>query len=363
LTNARHQIRVLHVLDSLARGSVETTFLNVLRAWRGSTIMSHEVLALGDGPLREEYAAVVPDLVVSPARASIRAVLSRGFDVVHLLTDRGVLRLAPMLAGRCDAALVVGKSYDLAALVRIDRGRRLSWDDSAIAAADAVTFTTPQLAAEYSASPQRTTALRKAALVSRFMGIPPAADPLPNRLLAIARLHSRHHIADLMPMLARVRARVPSADLQIVGGGSKHQQQLVTDAARRHGVDTAVALLGEQDDVAPLLAGARVFVMPSVPAGVPTVLLEAMAAGRPVVTVAAGHVDHVVEDGVEGFVVTQGDPDAMAERVIELLDDREKAARMGAAARGRALPHDVRVVASQMAVVLRAAARAHRRIG
>jgi glycosyltransferase involved in cell wall biosynthesis len=363
LPNVRHQIRVLHVLDSLARGSVETTFLNVLRAWHGSATMSHQVLALGDGPLRDDYAAVVPDLVVSPARASIQAVLSRGFDVVHLLTDRGVLRLAPMLAGRCDAALVVGKSYDMAALFRIDRGRRLSWDDSAIAAADAVTFTTPQLAAEYSASPRRTTALRKAAVVSRFIGIPPAADSLPNRLLAIARLHSRHHVTDLMPMLARVRDRVPSAELQIAGGGSRHQQQLIMEASRRHSVDAAVTLLGEQDDVAPLLASARVFVMPRFPAGVPTVLLEAMAASRPVVTVDTGHVDHVVADGVEGFVVKQGDTDAMAERVIELLENREKAARMGAAARSRALQHDVRVVASQMAVVLRAAARAHRRIG
>jgi poly(glycerol-phosphate) alpha-glucosyltransferase len=82
-----------------------------------------------------------------------------------------------------------------------------------------------------------------------------------------------------------------------------------------------------------------------------------------VVTVDAGHVDHVVANGVEGFVVEQGDIDATAERVIELLEDRAKAARMGAAARGRALQHDVRVVASQMSVVLRAAARAHRRIG
>jgi glycosyltransferase involved in cell wall biosynthesis len=363
LTSVRHPIQVLHVLDSLARGSVETTFLNVLRAWRGSAAMSHQVLALGDGPMRDDYAAVVPDLVVSPARASILSVLSRGFDVVHLLTDRSVLRLAPMLAGRGDAALVVGKSYDVAARFRIDRGRRLSWDDSAVAAADAVTFTTPQLAAEYSASPQRTTALRKAAMVGRFIGIPPAAESLPDRLLAITRLHPRHHIADLMPMLARVRARVPAADLRIAGGGSTHQQQLVMDAARHHGVDGAITLLGEQGDVAPLLGGARVFVMPSVPAGVPTVLLEAMAAGRPVVTVDAGHVDHVVTDGVEGFVVEQGNSDAMAARVIELLEDREKAARMGAAGRARALQHDVRVIASQMAVVFRAAARAHRRIG
>lgn len=359
----RHQIRVLHVLDSLARGSVETTFLNVLRAWHGSTTMSHHVLALGDGPLRGDYTAAVPDLVVSSERAIIDTVLSRGFDVVHLLTDRTVLRLAPMLAGRSDVALVVGKSYDLAALFRIDRGRRLSWDDSAVAAADAVTFTTPQLAAEYSASPQRATALRKAAVVSRYIGIPLADASLPNRLLTIARLHPRRHIPDLMLMLAHVRARVPSADLQIVGGGSKHQQEVVIGAARRHGVADAVALLGEQDDVAPLYAGARLFVVPSVPAGVPTVLLEAMAAGRPVVTVNAGHINHVIMNGVEGFVVAQGDAEAMAARVVELLEDRERAARMGAAARARALQHDVRVVSGQMAIVLRAAARAHRRIG
>jgi glycosyltransferase involved in cell wall biosynthesis len=100
-----------------------------------------------------------------------------------------------------------------------------------------------------------------------------------------------------------------------------------------------------------------VLVLPSGSEGVPTVLLEAMAAARPVVTGRSGHVGHIVTHGTEGFVVSPGDVDALARSVTQLLNDRALAARMGAAARTRALQHDVRIIAPYIALVLRNAAR------
>lgn len=353
-------IRVLHVLESLARGGVETTFLHVLRSLSDVRDMRHDVLAFRDGPLHAAYAQASGSLVVSGTRGSIEAVLARGYDVVHLLFDRCVHRLAPWLLGRSDAAIVLGKNYDLSAMFRINAGRRLAWDESAIAAADAVTFTTPQLAAVYGATGSRYTPLRKAADVLRFSRV---ADPdagVPNRLLCVANLHPRKRVADLAAVLKLVLAHVPDAEIQIAGGGSTAQRDAVLSAAWREGVAGRLTLLGPLDDVTHAMAGARALVLPSASEGVPTVLLEAMAAGRPVITARSGHVDHVLDDGQEGWIVAPGDVHAMADRAVRIFTDRALAADMGRAGRARALGHDVRLVAHRIGGVLRAAATGRR---
>ena len=66
-------------------------------------------------------------------------------------------------------------------------------------------------------------------------------------------------------------------------------------------------------------------------------VIEALAAGRPVVATRVGGVPDVVRDGVDGFLVEPGDIDAMADRLAELAGDSELRARMGEAGRGRVL--------------------------
>jgi glycosyltransferase involved in cell wall biosynthesis len=95
-------------------------------------------------------------------------------------------------------------------------------------------------------------------------------------------------------------------------------------------------LLGERDDVPDLLATADVFVLPSKSEGMPISVLEAMAAGLPVVASAVGGVPEVVVDGETGFLVPPGDPEALADALGRLLADGELRRRMGAAGRRRA---------------------------
>ncbi|MDE3097660.1 MAG: glycosyltransferase, partial [Chloroflexota bacterium] len=71
--------------------------------------------------------------------------------------------------------------------------------------------------------------------------------------------------------------------------------------------------------------------------GVPTVVLEAMACGLPVVATDVGAVADVVEDGVTGFVVPPLDPPAIARAALRLLDDAALRERMGHAGRARAV--------------------------
>jgi glycosyltransferase involved in cell wall biosynthesis len=85
--------------------------------------------------------------------------------------------------------------------------------------------------------------------------------------------------------------------------------------------------------VADLLAAADAYVMTSTWEGFPNALLEAMCAGRPVVSTAASGAAELVRDGENGFIVPVGDEAAMCERLIALLADEPLRSRMGAAAR------------------------------
>jgi glycosyltransferase involved in cell wall biosynthesis len=87
-----------------------------------------------------------------------------------------------------------------------------------------------------------------------------------------------------------------------------------------------------------------------------------MAAGRPVIATRVGHVESIVSDGVEGFLVEPGDVQGMANRSLELLLDRGLAARLGAAGRARAAGHDVKTIAAKLLDVLWAAAHQRKRM-
>jgi glycosyltransferase involved in cell wall biosynthesis len=95
--------------------------------------------------------------------------------------------------------------------------------------------------------------------------------------------------------------------------------------------------LGWQRDLGTLLAAADVVVLCSDNEGVPLLLIEAALAGRPVVTTDVGAVRDVVRDGETGVLVPAGDRAALASAVRSLLADPEMRARLGAAARDRAL--------------------------
>lgn len=106
--------------------------------------------------------------------------------------------------------------------------------------------------------------------------------------------------------------------------------------ARTARTPNAVAL-GWQRDLGTLLAAADVVVLCSDNEGVPLLLIEAALAGRPVVTTDVGAVRDVVRDGETGVLVPAGDRAALASAVRSLLADPEMRARLGAAARDRAL--------------------------
>ena len=98
--------------------------------------------------------------------------------------------------------------------------------------------------------------------------------------------------------------------------------------ARALGVDDRVSFLGKIDAVAPLLAGADLFLLPSDKESFGLSALEALASGVPVIGTRAGGLPEVVRDGETGFLCGVGDVDGMAQAAISVLSDRPRWERM-----------------------------------
>jgi glycosyltransferase involved in cell wall biosynthesis len=154
-------------------------------------------------------------------------------------------------------------------------------------------------------------------------------------LLFLGRYGQRKGAFDLVQAFALVAARNPHVELLMGGDG---EVDAVLALACRLGISDRVRCLGwiRGAEKQRLLSQARAFVLPSYHEGLPMAILEAMAQGLPVVSTPVGGIPEAVRDGIEGFLVTPGDVPALAERLLQLVQDETLARRMGAAARRRA---------------------------
>jgi glycosyltransferase involved in cell wall biosynthesis len=348
--------RVLHVLDTCAAGGIETTFLNVLRTWHAEPAWAeHRLLAFAGGTLAREFGAAGAGLTIAESDDEAAACLLGDYEVVHFLFDRVAYRWLPLVAAESSAGLVYGKGYDLAGTFRLAGAPPWQPDDSMMWACDMVTFTTGALAAAYDTPASRTTVLGKAADVTGFNRVPPPADGLPDRIVCVANLHALKRLEDLVQATARLRPAHPTLRLRFVGADTGEGERL-RRAAEQCGVADICEWAGRREDVAAELAESRIFALPSGREGVPTAMIEAMAAGRPVVVTDVGHVRSVLRDGIEGYLVPVGAVGLLAARLGWLLADRSRAAAMGAAGRERAATHDVSKIAGALRDALTAAA-------
>src|SRR5581483_6749109 len=132
-----------------------------------------------------------------------------------------------------------------------------------------------------------------------------------------------------------VLQRVPDARFDVVGNGPELPALLARAEARfvRH----AFNFLGHCNDVAARLAEGDIFVLPSRSEAFPNAVLEARAAGQPIVASRVGGICELIDDGRTGLLTPAGDAGALADRIVGLLSDPPLAARLGQAAREEAL--------------------------
>ncbi|QHQ34075.1 glycosyltransferase family 4 protein [Algicella marina] len=151
----------------------------------------------------------------------------------------------------------------------------------------------------------------------------------PVRALFIGRLAAVKGV----PVLLEALRDVPELELVLIGDGPE-RRALEAEARELGG---RVKFLGyqSQDAVAEALAEADMLVLPSFAEGVPVVLMEAMAAGLPVVTSRVAGIPELVEDKVSGLLVPPGDTAALAEALTTLVEDAGLRREMGEAGRAK----------------------------
>jgi glycosyltransferase involved in cell wall biosynthesis len=146
----------------------------------------------------------------------------------------------------------------------------------------------------------------------------------------VTRLSRQKDPSALLGAIRRVVDSRPDAHCVIVGDGPL--RHAVETSVERLGLRHHVTLLGHRDDVAALLPGLDVFVLSSRWEGLPRVVVEAMAAGVPVVATDAGGVAEVVENDRSGVLVPVGDVDGLASGVLRILEEPGLGTRLAAEA-------------------------------
>ncbi len=177
--------------------------------------------------------------------------------------------------------------------------------------------------------------------LDQFAPRKPSLDPPPTRILSVGQLVSKKGHADLIHATARLIEQGHAIDVTIIGEGP--QEAALRDLIAAHGLTGVVHMVGkcDQDEVYAHYQRCHIFALASQVApggdmdGLPTVLIEALAMERPVVSTQLSGIPEIVIDGETGVCVPPGDVDALANAIARLIDDPARAAAL--AKQGRAL--------------------------
>ncbi len=184
----------------------------------------------------------------------------------------------------------------------------------------------------------------------------------PRQVTVVARLTAQKHLGEAIRAMALVTQQVPDARLDVYGSGYQHES--LERLARRLDLAGSVTLHGHDPRAREHLWRSSAFLMTSRFEGYPLATLESMSHGCPVVSydIKYGPREQIT-DGVDGYLVAAGDVEAMAERVVGLLQQPALVRRMSAAALEKARRHDQeRFLADWAAVVDAVVASRPRRV-
>ena len=145
------------------------------------------------------------------------------------------------------------------------------------------------------------------------------------------RLHSKNGLEYLIPAATIVRDKHPEASFRFIGVGPEEQK--LKEQAKQMGAQECIDFLGYRADIPAQLAEMDIYVQPSLFEGLPNSVLEAMAMGLPVVATHVGGTPELVQEGITGFLVPPKEPEAIAEKLMILLENQELRREMGRAGR------------------------------
>jgi len=351
---AARRIRVLQVITSLERGGAENHLLALLTHADRDGFEFEAAVLRGEGELVSTFrdAGIPVHLLKARNRldplalSRLVALLRRGkYDIVHSHLFRADIfaGLAVAQMGEHAPLLVSTRHNDdrffLNPFVGIAHYMVSARQDLIIAISDHIArFTVSRGVRDparvrrvyHGIEPTVTAALeRDGQRIRADLGIDPSEFVVGN-VGRLALQKGQRHLIGAMPLLLE---RVPRAHAVIAGSGDL--EDYLRDLALEVGVADRVHVLGPRRDVPALMHAMDVFAMPSIWEGFGLVLLEAMAAGRPIVASRVATIPEVVLDGETGVLVPAGDPVALADALAGLAMDSARARAYGDAGRER----------------------------
>jgi glycosyltransferase involved in cell wall biosynthesis len=215
-----------------------------------------------------------------------------------------------------------------------------------------------RLSAAEGVAARRLAVIRNGIDTSRFAYLGPSPG---GPVVVVGRLVPAKGVDTLLRAAARVVRTRPDFRVEIAGDGEARPG--LERLSAELGLGECVRFLGTVRDVPGLLGRASALALPSLSEGISLTLLEAMARGLPVVAARVGGNPEVVDDGVTGRLVPAGDPDRLAEQLLDVWPVSDRTRAMGRAGRERVERlFDVRrMVAEYEAMYLRLTRRANGR--
>lgn len=337
-------LKVVHFTSSRERGGAEEHLVNLVsrldRAQFEPIVVCRPSLAEEMAAELRDRAKLVPTALRGPRDFRLVPHLARLFrrlkaDIVHSHLFCSSLLASP--AARLAGARVVIETP------HVSEGWRHGWKahffvdrlaahlvDAFIAVSEA---NARYLLRQKNLPPEKVHVIRNGIEPTRFdcngcerlrimLGIPLTAPVV----VSIARLEPQkgHHV--LLDAIAQLRRDIPSVWLVLVGEGSLRKE--IEQQASTLGLQDRVRLVGWQDSIAEWLALADVVALASFYEGLPLVLLEALAARRPVVATAVDGTPEVIRNLQTGLTVPAGNPQALAQAMRRILEDPSLARRL-----------------------------------
>ena len=312
-----------------SRFAVQLCFLD------GEGVMSHFYRQMGHEPIHFNFQEQSVGAVMGGLRRLLR---SRPVHIVHIFGLRANLLARPVAHFSSSAKIITGqRSVDLWRRPWHNWADRLTgrWVDLYLANCQAVNQWLQQVV---KVPAGKTLTLHSGLDPTPFMAARPGQiRPLlgittqEKVIVCVANLRPVKNHPLLLQALHQLHQRQLPCHLLLVGEGPQHPH--LEQLTRQLGLTAYVHFLGYRADIPALLADSDVAVLASHWEGLPGSVMEAMAAGRPIVATAVGGLPELVLDGVNGFLVPPNDPATFTHRLAQLLVDETLGAKMGVSGR------------------------------
>lgn len=364
MASDQNRIRVLHLLSELNIGGAEVLLLQIIQSL-GKTEYEHYVYHFRmDGPIKQKLEALGIPVYEGKKRDSIKRPIKFGISVISLLKDlltfirsRQIQIIHAHLGPANQLAVVISKLSSVPAFLTVHSpmafvDRRSNWDlrvycqkavnQFAYRAADRVLVVSQEIKEivqqRFGIEDTKFLFLKNGIVFDDDISgpvdlqeeFPRSANKL--KLIAVGRLVPLKNFDILVRAIAEVINQGQN-DLLVLIAGEGEERMRLEELIRDLGIESYVKLLGLRHDVMGLMQACDLFVMPSRYEGLSLAMIEAMACGLPIIASDVRGLNDYITNEQNGLLFPVGDYKALAERILQLANNRKLRSKLSQGAR------------------------------